>query len=236
MVEGNQSNQIREDGEMKTYILPLALLCASLSLTSCGDDENNTINTPTEDVVPGTNHRILIAYFSEPLPDNGVDAASSASRLIVNGDLCGSVEYMATVIGEATGGDRVRIQTATPYPEEYAALADQANEERLNGTHPSLATNIENFDDYDVIFVGYPIWWYQMPMAMYSFFDAYDFTGKTIIPFSSHGGSGWSGTVDDIAEMEPQATMVNGYSIPRNSVAESADGIRSWLREIGIIE
>lgn len=75
-----------------------------------------------------------------------------------------------------------------------------------------------------------------MPMAMYSFFDEYDFTGKTLIPFSSHGGSGWSGTVDDIAGMEPNATMVDGYSISRNSVAGSADGIREWLRRIGMSE
>ncbi len=219
---------------MKAYI-PFALLCASLVFASCGGEDND-INVPTEEVVPGENHHILVAYFSEPLPDNGVDAATSASRLIVNGDLYGSVEYMATVIGEATGGDMVRIQTATPYPEDYSSLADQANQERQNGVHPALATNIENFDDYDVIFVGYPIWWYQMPMAMYSFFDAYDFSDKTIIPFSSHGGSGWSGTVDDIAGMEPGATMVNGYSISRNSVAGSEEGIREWLQSIGMLE
>lgn len=100
---------------MKAY-LPFVLLCAALTFASCGDSEDNTINVPTEDVVPGENHRILIAYFSEPLPDNGVDAATSASRLIVNGDLYGSVQYMASVIGEATKGDMIRIQTATPYP------------------------------------------------------------------------------------------------------------------------
>lgn len=219
---------------MKAYI-PFALLCASLVFVSC-NGEDNDINAPTEEVVPGENHHILVAYFSEPLPDNGVDAATSASRLVVNGDLYGSVQYMATVIGEATGGDMVRIQTATPYPEDYSSLADQANQERQNGVHPALATNIENFADYDVIFVGYPIWWYQMPMAMYSFFDAYDFSDKTIIPFSSHGGSGWSGTVDDIAGMEPGATMVNGYSISRNSVAGSEEGIREWLQSIGMLE
>lgn len=75
-----------------------------------------------------------------------------------------------------------------------------------------------------------------MPMAMYSFFDEYDFAGKTIIPFSSHGGSGWSGTVYDIAAMEPEATMVNGYSISRNSVGTAADDIREWLGEIGLAE
>ena len=177
----------------------------------------------------------LSLIFLNPLPD-GVDANTSASRVIVNGDLYGSVEYMATVIGEATGADMVRIQTATPYPGNFDDLASQADNERQNNIHPALATDIENFDDYDVIFVGYPIWWYQMPMAMYSFFDEYDFAGKTIIPFSSHGGSGWSGTVDDIAGMEPNATMVNGYSISRSSVAGSEEGILQWLERIGMLE
>lgn len=212
-----------------------ALFCVSLILASCSDNEDNNISSPTEEVVPGTNHHILIAYFSEPLPD-GVDANTSASRVIVNGDLYGSVEYMATVIGEATGADMVRIQTATPYPGNFDDLASQADNERQNNIHPALATDIENFDDYDVIFVGYPIWWYQMPMAMYSLFDEYDFAGKTIIPFSSHGGSGWSGTVDDIAGMEPNATMVNGYSISRSSVAGSEEGILQWLERIGMLE
>lgn len=139
-----------------------ALFCVSLILASCSDNEDNNISSPTEEVVPGTNHHVLIAYFSEPLPD-GVDANTSASRVIVNGDLYGSVEYMATVIGEATGADMVRIQTATPYPGNFDDLASQADNERQNNIHPALATDIENFDDYDVIFVGYPIWWYQMP-------------------------------------------------------------------------
>ena len=163
-----------------------------------------------------------------------MDASTSASRHVVSGDVYGSVQYVATVIGEETGGDMVRIQTAQPYPGNFDDLADQSNQERQNNVHPELSTRIENFDDYDVIFVGYPIWWYQMPMAMYSFFDQYDFSGKTLIPFSTHGGSGWSGTLTDIAELEPTATMVSGYSISRNNAAVSADGVRSWLREINI--
>ena len=192
---------------MIRYFIPFTLLCATLAFASCGDNEDNDIDVPTEEVVPGTNHNVLVAYFSEPLPD-GVDASTSASRVIVNGDLYGSVEYMAVVISEATGADIVRIQTATPYPGNFDDLASQADNERQNDIHPALATEIENFDDYDVIFVGYPIWWYQMPMA----------------------------TVDDIAGMEPNATMVDGYSISRNSVAGSADGIREWLGRIGMSE
>ena len=145
--------------------VPAVLLCAALSLAACSDDDD-TAQVPGEGVVEGTDHNILIAYFSEPLPDNGVDAATSASRLVVNGDVYGSVEYMAGVIAGATGGDMVRIQTAEPYPQSYGELADRANTERLDDIRPELATRIDNFDDYDVVFVGYPIWWYQMPMAM----------------------------------------------------------------------
>ena len=144
---------------MIRYFIPFTLLCATLAFASCGDNEDNDIDVPTEEVVPGTNHNVLVAYFSEPLPD-GVDASTSASRVIVNGDLYGSVEYMAMVISEATGADVVRIQTATPYPGNFDDLASQADNERQNDIRPALATEIENFDDYDVIFVGYPIGWY----------------------------------------------------------------------------
>ena len=115
-------------------------------------------------------------------------------------------------------------------------LAERADQERQNGIRPEISVSIDDFEGYDVIFIGYPIWWYQMPMALYSFFDEYDFTGKTIIPFSSHGGSSWSGTPDDIAGLEPGATMVEGYSISRNNVSGSADGIRQWLQRIGMLE
>lgn len=223
---------------MKKIFYSLALLAGTICLVvAFSNDEPDTGNgnQDMEKVVPGTNHKILIAYFSQPLPNN-VDAVTSASRVTVNGELYGSVQYVATIINEATGGDMVRIQTLQPYPESYDNLASQANQERQNNIHPELATNIESFDNYDVIFIGYPIWWYQMPMAMYSFFDKYDFAGKTIIPFSTHGGSGWSGTLEDIAELEPDATMVNGYSISRNNTATSRDGILNWLQGIGMIE
>lgn len=223
---------------MKKWFYTLAsLLFVSGLITACSEDEpdNNGGNTDIEEVVPGTNHKILIAYFSEPLLD-GIDAVTSASRVIVDGDLYGSVQYVATVIGKATGGDMVRIQTAQPYPGNFDDLADQADNERQNDIHPALATEIDNFDNYDVVFVGYPIWWYQMPMAMYSFFDKFDCNGKTLIPFSTHGGSGWSGTLEDIRGLVPDATMVDGYSISRNSTVTSRDGILNWLQEIGMTE
>lgn len=220
---------------MRTLLIAMMIALSATSFISCSDDNNG--NTPpegTEEVVPGSNHKALVAYFSEPLPD-GVDASTSASRLVVNGSVVGSVEYLAQQIQQNTGADMVRIQTATPYPGNFDDLAAQANEERQNNVHPALATNIEKFDDYDVVFVGYPIWWYQMPMAMYSFFDKYDFKGKTLIPFSSHGGSGWSGSLDVIKQLEPEATMVTGFSVSRTQSTSSAESIRTWLKQIGMV-
>ena len=165
---------------MKKYYLLSFLGIVLLGVfLACSDEEE--VPPGTETVVPGTDHNILIAYFSEPIPD-GVDANSSASRVVVDGELYGSVEYMAAVIGEATGGDMARIRTAQSYPGNYDDLAAQVDEERQSDARPELSTVIENFDDYDVVFVGYPIWWYQMPMAMYTFFDTYDFAGKTLLP------------------------------------------------------
>ena len=135
---------------MKKIFYAMVLLSVTACfVAACSDDEPNNDggNTDIEEVVPGTNHKILVAYFSEPLPD-GVDAVTSASRVIVDGDLYGSVQYVATVIREATGGDMVRIQTAQPYPGNFDDLADQANNERQNDIHPALATEIDNFDDF----------------------------------------------------------------------------------------
>lgn len=220
---------------MNKFLMLMVSAAAALSFVACSsDNDGNSVPAGTEGVVPGKNHKILVAYFSEPLPD-GTDANTSASRLVVNGKVSGNVEYLAQLIQQNTGADMVRIQTSTPYPANYESLAAQANQERQNGVHPQLSTDIKNFADYDVVFVGYPIWWYQMPMPMYSFFDKYDFKGKTLIPFSSHGGSGWSGSLDVIKNLEPEATMVTGFSVSRTQTASSSDNVRSWLERIGII-
>ena len=215
-------------------MLMVSAVAASSFVACSSDNDGNSVPAGTEGVVPGKNHKVLVAYFSEPLPD-GTDANTSASRLVVNGKVSGNVEYLAQLIQQNTGADMVRIQTSTPYPANYETLAAQANQERQNNVHPQLATDIKDFDDYDVVFVGYPIWWYQMPMPMYSFFDKYDFKGKTLIPFSSHGGSGWSGSLDVIKNLEPEATMVTGFSVSRTQAASSSDNVRSWLERIGMI-
>lgn len=179
-------------------------------------------------------NKTLIAYLSYPLSD-GTDANTSASRVIVDGKLYGSVEYMAKVIQENTGADVFEIQPSVSYGDDFNTVADRALNEQENGILPELLNHIENLDEYDTIFVGYPVWWYDMPQMMYSFFDEYDFGGKTIIPFNSHGGSGFSGSVQEIAELEPNATVrTDGLTISRTVMASSENTIVDWLENIGL--
>lgn len=183
---------------------------------------------------PETASNILMAYLSYPLPD-GVDASTSASRVVVDGQVSGSVEYMANVIQKNTGGDLFAIQPAESYGDNFNTVADKALSDQQNSILPELSDHITNLDQYDTIFVGYPIWWYDMPQLMYSFFSEYDLSEKTIIPFNSHGGSGFSGSVAEIAELEPDATVrTDGLTLSRNVVADSEDRIVTWLETIGV--
>ena len=112
----------------------------------------------------------LVVYFSVPETD-GVDASSGASRLVSNGKVMGNTQYIASVISEATGSDLFEIKTVHTYPGSHKALIDAAKVEIDNNARPKLATHIKNLNDYDVVFVGFPNWWYDMPMPLYSFFD-----------------------------------------------------------------
>ncbi|MDE5619229.1 MAG: flavodoxin [Ruminococcus sp.] len=206
-----------------------------IRFTSRSDKE--TVQTWAEslDLTKKTNsNKTLIAYLSYPLPD-GTDANTSASRVIVDGELYGSVEYMAKVIQKNTGADMFEIQPAVSYGEDFNTVADRVLNEQENDVLPELLNHIENLEQYDTVFVGYPVWWYDMPQMMYSFFDEYDFGGKTIIPFNSHGGSGFSGSVQEIAELEPNAEVrTDGLTISRTSMATSEGTIVNWLERIGM--
>lgn len=163
--------------------------------TASADSQTNQETTPTE------SGNILIAYFTAA-ENSGVDAVSSASYTTVNGQAVGRIRAVADWIAEETGGELFPSQTETVYPADGGELIDYADQEQAEDARPVLTSHIENLDDYDVIFVGYPTWWYDMPQALYSFFDEYDFSGKTIIPFNVHNGSRFSGTISTIQELE----------------------------------
>ena len=177
--------------------------------------------------------KVLIVYFTSPETDE-VDTSSGASRLVSNGKLYGNTEYVATLISEETGGDLFQIKTVHTYPGTHKELIDDAKKENELKARPKLATHIKNLADYDVIFVGFPNWWYDMPMPLYSFFDEYDFTGKTIIPFCTHGGSRFSQAEKTIASLEKGAKMRKGLAISRNNVSDSKESVLKWLQGMGM--
>ena len=180
---------------------------------------------------------ILIAYFTMPedVDPAGADAVAGASIVVRDGEILGNVEYMAQTIQQAVGGDLLRIETVEEYPLEHEALVDFAAEEQEAGARPELATQIENLEQYDTIFLGYPNWWGDMPQALYTFLESYDLSGKTIIPFCPHGGSGFSRTQSTIAELQPEATVrEDGLTLSRNDVADSAEQVTAWAQGLGL--
>ena len=182
-----------------------------------------------------TGSNILIAYFSVPedIDISGIDADAGASVVVQNGGAVGNMQFMAEAIQQAVGGDLFRIETEEEYPLDHDPLVDQAADEQSENARPALSTHIENLENYDTIFVGYPNWWGDMPQPMYSFFEEYDFAGKTIIPFNSHGGSGFSDTISTIEDMQPDAAVVeDGLTISRNDVAVSNQEVMEWAKEI----
>jgi flavodoxin len=165
---------------------------------------------------------------------DGTDAVSGASRLVVNGQVSGNVQFVANCIQKAVGGDLFVIETVQAYPGGHNALTEYAENEQKTNSRPRLASHLDNMQDYDTIFLGYPIWWYDLPMAIYSFLEEYNLAGKTIIPFTVHGGSRLSGTVEKIIQLEPMAKVItDGLAISRNSVSKSEREITAWLRKLG---
>lgn len=196
------------------------------------EDTGDTASSDTETAQEGQSEssNVLIAYFSVPedVDTEGIDANAGASVVVREGQVMGNLEYMADVIQQTIGGDLFRIETVEEYPLDHEPLVDQAAEEQDEEARPELSTQIENPDQYDTILLGYPNWWGDMPMALYTFLEEYDFSGKTIIPFTAHGGSGFSDTVDTIAELQPDAEVSDeGLSISRNDVADAQEEISS---------
>lgn len=196
-------------------------------------DEDTTEDT--EDISENSTEEkngILIAYFTAA-ENSDVEAIASASVVVKDDVAKGSVQTVADMIQKGTGGDLFSIQTEFDYPGNIGKLIEYAAGEQERNERPALITHIENLDDYDVIFIGYPNWWYDMPMALYTFFEEYDFAGKTIIPFNTHRGSRFSSTISTIQELEPEATVItDGFTFPGDDAADAEEDVAKWLENL----
>ena len=195
---------------------------ASSSNTNSETENNNSVNG-----------KALVVYFTAA-ENSDVDAVSSASVVTVNGETLGRVQALAQMIQNETGADIFSIKTSVQYPGDGGKLIEYAQQEQNDNARPEITSHIDNLDEYDTIFIGYPIWWYDLPQIMYSFFDEYDFSGKTIIPFCVHNGSRFTGTIETIQELEPNATVItDGFTVSERDVSDAAEDVAEWADKLG---
>lgn len=187
---------------------------------------------PEQPEEPDDSEKTLVVYFGTPVQERSgqVDGISSASRTSAGETYKGNTEYIAEMISRETGADLFEIVPEIAYADVYEPVRDLAQQEQQQNARPAIKNEIQNFSQYDTVYVGYPIWWSDMPQILYTFFDTYDFSGKNIIPFSTHGGSGLSGTVARIKNLEPQAAVYQGLAIRRTDVLNSESRVKSWIQ------
>lgn len=214
------------------------LLCAGimvLAFTACGNssivesdskiekDMSNSTNVQTEG-----DSKMLVAYFSLAGEQYGVGVIEE-----------GNTSIIAHMIAEQTGADLFEIKAVNPYPTSHSKLLDVSRKEMADKARPEISETVNNMDDYDTIFIGFPNWWGDMPMIVYHFLESYDLSGKTIVPFCTHGGSGLSNTESTIGNIT-RGTMKKGFAIAgttaQNDRNTAKNNVTKWLKEEGFVE
>ncbi|HIS68721.1 MAG TPA: flavodoxin [Candidatus Gallacutalibacter stercoravium] len=181
--------------------------------------------TPSEPEAPSS---------SEASEESAEPAEETGGTLIAYFSWSGNTEQMAQMIQAETNGDLFEIEPATPYTDDYDTLLDVAQQEQADNARPELASQVESWDSYDVVFVGYPDWWSDAPMLIYSFLEAYDWEGKTLVPFCTSGGSGFGRSLDKLPESAQGATIAEGLHVSGSSVDGASEEIASWIDSLNV--
>lgn len=169
---------------------------------------------------------VLIVYFSH-------EGEAYVGGKIVKLEI-GNTKVAAQMIEKLTGGDVFRLETAEPYPYDHMETINVAQAEQRSNAHPELKANLETIQDYDTVILGYPNWWGTCPMAVFTFLESHDFSGKTILPFCTHEGSGMGHSAADIQAACPKATVERGLAITGGKVQRAEKDIRNWLKTYGL--
>ena len=190
----------------------MALLC----LTACAQNKQETKQMDT------TNQKVLVAFFSRADENYSVGYIDK-----------GNTQIVAEMIADKTGGDLFHIETVEAYPADYQQCIEKAKEELQAKARPAIKGDV-NMEDYDVIYLGYPNWWGEPPMALYTFIEKHDWNGKTVYPFITHEGSGFGGTDKLLEKACEGATFMPGLAIPghvaQNERAKAQQEVDNWLK------
>ena len=144
----------------------------------------------------------------------------------------GNTEQVAQIIQQETGGDLFEIAPATPYTDDYNELLDIAQQEQSDNARPDLAGQVENWEQYDTVFVGYPNWWSDAPMAVYTFLEFYDWDGKTLVPFNTSASGGFGRSLFGLEESASGASILDGLSFTERTLGNAQSEVAAWLDEL----
>lgn len=201
------------------------------ALSACGNGSAAENSSSEESSVSSEAQSTESQTSSEP--ESSVPETTETKALVVYFSWSGNTKAIAEEIAKQTGADIFEIVPVNAYSDVYETVTEVAQTERSEGARPEIEGTVDNFADYDIVYFGFPIWWGDMPMVMYTFLDSYDFSGKTVAVFASSASSGLGNTVDAIKEAEPEATVTEGLLLT-GSTAEGAESkVSDWLSAIG---
>ena len=217
----------------RLFFITILLMVTTL-IVGCGDN-NKSNNTKSEsrannvlNDTKSSDSKVLVVYFSKNGENYNVGNVS-----------IGNTAMMASYIKEYLGADSFEIVPVKKYSDDYDTVTEEAKKEQNENARPKIKNSLDNFDNYNTIFIGYPIWWGDLPMIVYTFLEEYDFNDKTVIPFNTHEGSGDAGTYLTIKNKLSNARVNTKGLALQGSVAREEEGkkeVYNWLKELGYID
>ena len=233
---------------MRKWTSLLLALAMTLSLAACGNSgtQENTSGPPasvsgsTAEETPAPTdtetpaEEPTEAPAEETAESETPTTGDSSSVLITYFSWSGNTEQVAQIIQQETGGDLFEIAPATAYTDDYNELLDIAQQEQSDDARPELAGQVENWEQYDTIFVGYPNWWSDAPMAVYTFVESYDWSGKTLVPFNTSASGGFGRSLSGLEESASGAAILEGISFTERTLGDAQSEVTTWLDELGL--
>ena len=233
---------------MKKWTSLLLALAMALSLAACGNSgTQENASEPPASVSGSTTEETPAPTDTEPPAEEPTEdpleepaesetptAGDSSSVLIAYFSWSGNTEQVARIIQQETGGDLFEIAPATPYTDDYNELLDIAQQEQSDNARPELASLVENWEQYDTIFIGYPNWWNDAPMAVYTFLESYDWDGKTLIPFNTSASGGFGRSLSGLVESASGASILEGLSFTERTLGDAQSEVAAWLDGLGL--
>lgn len=213
-------------------IFCLFLLAFIFMFTACSAQDSNSSEVNSGGTVGTGDSNTMSDNTSEPqsIPDNG----GSNKILIAYFSWSGNTKQLAEMIQSETSGDLFAISPAVPYTDNYDDLLDIAQQEQRDNARPEVAETVTDMDSYDIVFIGYPNWWNDAPMLVLSFLESYDLSDKTVIPFCTHGSSGFGRSVDSVKNSAQGANFLGGFEVRGVNVGKAQNDVSSWISGLNL--